>query len=111
MIKARVKETSITSGTGTLNLDGPVSGFRSFVNAFGSAKPCYYVIIDGTAWEVGIGTIVSGSPDTLARDTVLDSSAAGAKLTLGSGTKSVFNDAPAQIYFEGLATAMLFGGS
>lgn len=110
MIKARVKETSTTTGTGTLDLAGPVSGFRSFVNAFGTAQPCYYVIIDGTAWEVGIGLITSGSPDTLARTTVLDSSAAGAKLSLGSGVKSVFNDAPAQIYLESLATALLFGG-
>lgn len=111
MIKARVKETSTTAGTGTLNLDGAVTGFRSFINGFGTGQPCYYVIIDGTAWEVGIGLITSGSPDTLARTTVLDSSAAGAILTLGSGTKSVFNDAPAQIYFESLATAMLFGGT
>lgn len=110
MIKARTRETSITTGTGTLNLAGPVSGFRSFVNAFGSGNPCYYVIIDGTAWEVGIGLVTSGAPDTLARTTVLDSSAAGAKLSLGSGTKSVFNDAPAQIYFEALAAALLFGG-
>jgi len=110
MIKARTKETSTTTGTGTLNLAGAVTGFRTFVNAFGTGKPCYYVIVDGTAWEVGIGTVTSGSPDTLSRDTVLDSSAAGAKLTLGAGTKSVFNDAPAQVYFEALAAALIFGG-
>lgn len=97
MLKARVKETSTTAGTGTLDLAGPVAGFRSFVNGFGSGNPCYYVIVDGTAWEVGIGLITSGAPDTLSRDTVLDSSAAGVKLTLGSGTKFVFNDAPALI--------------
>jgi len=99
MIKARVKETSTTTGTGTLNLDGPVAGFRSFVNGFGTGNACYYVIIDGTAWEAGIGTVTSGAPDTLTRETVLDSSAAGAKLSLGSGTKSVFNDAPLGLVF------------
>jgi|CXWL01.1.fsa_nt_gi hypothetical protein len=95
MLKARVKETSTTSGTGPLSLNGPVAGFRSFINGFGSGAACYYVIVEGTAWEVGIGTITSGSPDVLTRDTVLDSSAGGVTLTLGSGTKSVFNDAPA----------------
>lgn len=97
MIKARVKETSTTTGTATLSLDGAVSGFRSFLNAFGTGQQCYYVIIDGTAWEVGIGVVTSGSPNTLTRDTVLDSSAAGAKLSLGAGTKSVFNDLPANV--------------
>jgi hypothetical protein len=111
MINARVKETSVTTGTGTLNLAGAVAGFRTFMTAFGTGNRCYYVIVDGTAWEVGIGTVTSGSPDTLSRDTVLNSSAAGAKLTLGAGTKSVFNDAPAQIYFEALAAALVFGGS
>lgn len=93
MIKPRVKETSTTSGTANLSLLGPVSGFRSFVNAFGTGGLCYYAIIDGTAWEYGIGTVTSGSPDVLARTTVLDSSAAGAKLSLSAGTKLVFNDA------------------
>jgi hypothetical protein len=93
MIKPRVKETTTTTGTANLSLLGPVSGFRSFVNAFGSGGLCYYAIIDGTAWEYGIGTVTSGSPDTLARTTVLDSSAAGAKLSLSAGTKLVFNDA------------------
>lgn len=93
MIKPRVKETSITSGLSNLSLLGPVAGFRSFVNAFGTGGLCYYAIIDGTAWEYGIGTVTSGAPDTLARTTVLDSSAAGAKLSLSAGTKLVFNDA------------------
>jgi hypothetical protein len=105
MIKARVKETSATVGTGTLNLAGPVEGFRTFVSAFGTGNPCYYVIVDGLAWEVGIGTVTSGAPDTLSRDTVLDSSAAGAFLTLSANSKSVFNDAPAFLSFIGL----LFG--
>lgn len=106
MIKARVKETSITTGTGTLSLAGAVAGFRSFVAAFGTGSPCYYVIAQGTAWEIGIGLVTSGSPDTLQRVTVLESSAGGALLDLGAGTSIVFNDAP-PFYYVGLS--LLFG--
>src|SRR6185295_6473183 len=102
MIKARVNETSTTTGTGTLNLDGAVAGFRTFVSAFGTGNQCYYVIVDGVAWEVGFGVVTSGSPNTLTRATVLDSSAGGAKLTLGAGTKSVFNDLPVDALLSGL---------
>jgi len=89
LLKERVKETSTTTGTGTLNLDGAVSGFRSFVNAFGSGATVYYMLLSGTSWESGIGVVTSGAPDTLTRS-VLDSSAAGALLNLGAGTKTIF---------------------
>jgi len=95
-LKARVKETTTTTGTGTLNLEGAVSGFRTFVSAFGSGALVYYVLIQGTAWEVGLGTITSGAPDTLARTKVYDSSAGGAALTLAAGTTTVLCDSPFQ---------------
>jgi hypothetical protein len=96
LIKARVKETTTTTGTGTLSLDGAVSGFRTFLSAFGNGNSCYYTIIDGTAWEMGMGVVSSGSPSTLTRAVILDSSASGAALTLGAGTKSVFCEIPAE---------------
>lgn len=112
MLKNRVRETSVTSGTGTLSLSGAVAGFRSFVAGFGTGVSCYYVIIDGTGWEVGIGTVTSGVPDVLARNTVLDSSASGAKLSLSGGVKFVFNDAPSSYFkrLEGLSLICSSGG-
>lgn len=100
LLKARVKETSVTAGTGTLNLDGAASGFRTFLSAFGSGASCYYTIIDGLAWEIGIGVVTSGSPNTLSRLIILDSSASGAALTLSGGTKSVFCEGPAEAYSD-----------
>jgi len=67
----RVKETSATTGTGTMTLDGAVAGFQTFNAAMADTDTCYYTITDGTDWEVGYGTY---SSDTLARTTVIASS-------------------------------------
>ena len=95
-IKDRVQETSTTTGTGTLNLAGAVDGFQTFVAGVGDDNTTYYAITDGngTAWEVGIGTVTDASPDTLSRTTVLASST-GSKISLSSGTHKVFVTYPA----------------
>jgi hypothetical protein len=92
----RVRETTTTTGQGTITLDGAVTGFRSFATV-GNANTTYYVIAgQGTSeWEVGIGTYTS-SGTTLSRDTVLSSSAGGTtKTTFSAGTKDVWVDYPA----------------
>ena len=40
----RVKETSTTTGTGTLNLAGAVEGFETFVAGIGTGKTTFYAI-------------------------------------------------------------------
>lgn len=87
----RVKETTTTTGTGTITLDGASTGFQSF-SVIGNGNTTYYTIAgQGTnEWEVGIGTYTS-SGTTLSRDTVLASSAgAPTKTTFSAGTKDVF---------------------
>lgn len=93
----RVRETSTTTGTGTLNLDGAVSGWRTFVAGVGGTNTSYYSIVHQTAaeWEVGIGTVTDASPDTLSRTTILSSSNGGSAVSLSAGTKDVFNTLPA----------------
>lgn len=86
----RVFETSTTTGTGSFNLAGSTTGFRTFVAGVGTGNTCNYEINNGTDWEIGIGTITAGSPDVLSRDTVTASSNAGAKVNWGAGTKNVF---------------------
>jgi len=99
VVKDRVKETSTTTGTGTLTLAGAVSGFRSFAD-IGNSNTTAYVILEGsestpTAWEVGIGTYTA-SGTTLSRDTVLRTSAGNTtKITLGAGTHTVLCGWPA----------------
>ena len=63
----RVRETSNTTGTGTYNLEGAAAGgYRSFVTGIGNANTCYYTATDGINWEVGLGTVTSATPNTLA---------------------------------------------
>lgn len=87
VIADRVRETSTTTGTGTLTLDGAVTGFRTFGSAIGSGNTCYYTITLGADWEVGLGTVGTG---TLARTTVLKSSNSNNAVNFGAGTKDVF---------------------
>jgi hypothetical protein len=98
VINDRVKETSTTTGTGTFNLAGAETGYESFVSGVGTGNTTYYAIelnSDGE-WEVGIGTVTSGSPDTLSRDTIISSSNSDAAVTFSSGTKNVFCTLPAK---------------
>lgn len=95
VVADRVKETTTTAGTGTITLAGASTGFQSFA-AVGNANTTYYCIAEqtGSGWEVGIGTYTA-SGTTLSRDTVLASSASGAKVSFPAGTKDVFVTYPA----------------
>ncbi len=94
-IADRVFETTTTQGTGTINLAGAQTGFQSFVAGIGDGETCYYIIDDGENWEVGLGTVTSGSPDTLSRDTILESSNSDAAVNWGAGTRNVRVTIPA----------------
>jgi hypothetical protein len=96
VLKDRVKETSTTAGTGTLTLDGAVTGFQSFA-AVGNGNTTYYAIADNAtgAWEVGIGTYTS-SGTTLSRTTVLSSSNGGSLVSFTSNPKDVFVTYPSE---------------
>jgi hypothetical protein len=98
VINDRVKETSTTTGTGTFNLAGAETGYESFVSGVGTGNTTYYAIELNAAgeWEVGIGTVTSGSPDTLSRDTIISSSNSDAAVNFSVGTKNVFCTLPAK---------------
>ena len=85
VVKDRVKETSTTTGTGTLTLAGAADGFQSFA-AVGDGNTTYYAIVSGNDYEVGLGTYTA-SGTTLSRTTILESSNSGSALNLGAGTK------------------------
>lgn len=98
VVKDRVKETTTTSGTGTLTLAGASTGYQSFA-AIGNGNTTYYTIVGGSQWEVGIGTYTS-SGTTLSRDIILSSST-GPKLDLAAGTKDVFVTYPSERVITG----------
>lgn len=90
----RVKETTTTTGTGTVTLGGAATGFQAF-SVIGDGNTTYYTITDGTNWEVGIGTYTS-SGTTLSRDLILESSNSGNAVDWGAGSKDVFVTYPAE---------------
>jgi hypothetical protein len=110
VVADRVRETTTTTGTGTITLSGTApTGFQTFGTAIGNGNNTFYTIAGGSEWEVGIGTYTAAGT-TLSRDTVLSSSAGGTtKVTFSAGTKDVFVDYPAgkAVYQDGSITAAL----
>ena len=103
VVKDRVKETTTTTGTGTITLAGAVDGFQSFSAALADGDTTYYAISETSTgeWEVGLGTFTA-TGTTLARTTVIASSNAGSAVSLTAeadvfitqpASKSVFFDA------------------
>ena len=97
VLNDRVKETTTTTGTGTVNLAGAETGFETFVAGIGNSNTCYYAIVHQSAdeFEVGLGTVTDASPDTLARTTVISSSNSDSAVNFSAGTKDVFCTLPA----------------
>lgn len=89
----RVAESSATTGTGAITLDGAVPSYVRFSTiaglTVGDTLP-YYVVDDTEAWEFGIGTY--SAANTLTRTTRLASST-GSAINL-SGTQIVFMSYP-----------------
>lgn len=93
IIKDRIKETTTTTGLGSVVLDGTEDTFLPF-SEIGVGNTTYYAIVarGNDKWEVGTGTVGSG---TLSRDIVLASSHANNKVDFSAGTKDVFVTLPA----------------
>jgi hypothetical protein len=108
VLKDRVQETTTTTGTSDFVLGGAVSGFQAF-SAIGNGNDTYYAAIDATTgdWEVGFGQYSTTGP-TLTRATILSSSAAGAKISFGAGTKQLICTYPAgrSVYLDAAGSAV-----
>lgn len=91
-----------TPGTGTISLGSAVAGFQGFSAAGATDGYTYaYLLEDGNNWEVGIGTW-GFSGNTLARTTVIQSSAGGTTpITASSNTivsvTMISNDGPLSV--------------
>ena len=94
----RVRDTSTTTGTGSLTVSGaPPTDYQTFGSVMSTNDTCWYSIGNQGAneWEVGLGTY-NGS-NVLARTTVLSSSNSGSLVNFSAGTKDVFMTMPASI--------------
>lgn len=91
----RVKDSTTTTGTGTITISGTApTGYRAFASVMSTGDSFYYCISStGAEWEVGIGSLASST--TISRDTVLASSNSNALVNFSAGTKDVFITIPA----------------
>jgi hypothetical protein len=94
IINDRVKENTLTTGTGTVTLTGAQAGFQSFFSGIGSGNSTYYTIALGSEWEVGIGSLTNAT--TFTRDSVISSSNASSLVSFSTGSKDIFVALPAE---------------
>lgn len=118
ILKDRVKETSSSSGTGSITLGGAFPGYQTFNAVIATGSTVYYTIHNlaagfDTEWEVGLGTFTS--PATLARTTVLSSSNSGSATNFTAGTNGleVFITQPAEeaVYLNNATGKVEVGGN
>ena len=97
IIKDRVKEGTVTTGTGAFALGGAASTFEAFNAYMSNGDTAYYAVVHTASgvdeWEVGLGTFNTGN--TLTRTTILSSSNSGNAVSFSSGTKDIFMTYPA----------------
>jgi hypothetical protein len=98
--KDRIRETSVTTGSGAFTLAGALTGFNAFSSVCAVNDTFYYTIahMSLTEWEVGLGTY--SAANTLTRTTILASSNAGSAVVFSAGTKDVFITAPANKFLQ-----------
>lgn len=76
----RVQETTNVAGFNNILLQGALGGYRSMSEAFNHGDQIPYVISKGINYEIGIGTLISGTPWELSRDTINVSSNGNQKI-------------------------------
>ena len=110
VLNDRVKETTTTTGTGTLTLGGAVTGFETFAAGIGNGNTTYYaIVLPGTSeFEVGLGTL-SGDSSTIARSTIISSSNSDSAVNFSAGTKTIFCTIPASksVFLDASGNAIL----
>jgi hypothetical protein len=90
----RVKDTSTTTGTGTVTVSGTApTGYQTFATVYAVGDRVPYVIAHQSAneWETGRGTYTASNQ--IERTEVTASSNSGSAVNFSSGTKDVFVDA------------------
>ena len=112
VLKDRVKETSVSTGTGAITLAGTTGAYQPF-STIGDGNLTYYAIAGQTTteWEVGYGTYTL-STNSISRDFIYSSSNSNTIVTFSAGTKDVFCTYPSEqaVYQEVDGSLKLIAG-
>lgn len=95
VVKDRTKESTSTTGTGSITLSGAASNYQTFNTAVGVGNFTWYCInhLSANEWEVGYGQLTGAT--TFARTSVLASTNSNALVSFSAGTKEIFVTQPA----------------
>lgn len=105
-----VMQTSNTQGVGALALTGTVPGWSTFAAKLADgAEVTFGTRETGGEWEVARGFLTHGSPPTLSRVQIYDSSLGGAAINWGAGERVVYVTFPAALMAALLNAATLVG--
>lgn len=104
---SRALETTLTEGTADYALEGvPGGGYVGIVAGIGDGKGGFFVCrgnpgeTDEDEREILWGVVADGSPDVVARTTILDSTNGGSKVMWSAGTKTIYAIAPGELIAE-----------
>jgi len=88
-------ETTLSNGTGSITLDGPITNRFAFSTEYANGDPVVYTIEHQTLpeIEVNLGTWTTGG--ILTRGTVIKSSNSNSAVTFSAGRKNVYAGFPA----------------
>jgi hypothetical protein len=90
LVPDRVLQTTTTAGVGPYALIAAAGSFRPFSAVYANGAQVPYCATDNqTGFEIGVGTLTLGTPDTIARTSLLLSSIVGAVNWTGT-TKQIF---------------------
>lgn len=97
ILKDRVKESTVTTGTGNLSLAGAAATFDTFQSYLTNGDTTFYAVVHTSSgvdeWEVGLATWNTGN--TLSRTTVLAGSNGTSAVNFSAGAKDIFMTLPA----------------
>lgn len=97
MLKSFVQQSASAPGTASsINLIAPPTDRVAFSAVFASGASVFYFMDDDTQAEWGWGAITAGTPDTLARTTVIGNTAGTTARLNFSGTVRVYNEVPGE---------------
>lgn len=85
---SRVQEvaSNTPNGATAFNLPGTAAtGYRTFAACYANTDLLPYFATNGTDWESGIGTFTTGSPNTIVRTAILESSNSDAAVDFSAG--------------------------
>lgn len=110
MLASFVQEVVNAPGVATtINLAGPPTGRVGFIGPFASGAAVHYVMEDATQAEWGTGTVTAGSPNTLARTTVIRNTAGTTARLNFTGSTRVYCALPGERMVYADASGALLG--